>query len=131
MHTIVEIIGYSYMALLSRRISYWSAALIILCSLFVVSPSQSQQDAGIRRRLLERSAPAYPSLARTMALRGVVRVEAVVSPDGNVKTVEVKGGHPILVQAAINSVRSWKWESASRETREPIEVKFGPEIVTP
>ena len=62
-----------------------------------------------------------------MALQGVVRVEAVVAPDGTVKAVDVKGGHPVLAQAAVNAVRKWKWEPAARESREPVEVKFSPE----
>jgi TonB family protein len=59
-----------------------------------------------------------------MALQGTVRMEAVVSSDGSVKTVAVKGGHPVLAQAAVNAVRQWKWQKAVRETLEPVEVKF-------
>jgi TonB family protein len=93
---------------LSRPSSLWLPALIILCSLFVAPDAQSQQDAASKRRLVDRSAPAYPNLARSMRLQGIVRVEAVVSPDGGVKTVDVKGGHPLLAQAAVNAVRKWK-----------------------
>ena len=118
------------MALSSRRSSFWLAALAILCSLFIISISssaQSQPDNASKRRLVERPAPAYPALARGLALAGIVRVEAVVSPEGSVKTVDVKGGHPVLVQAAVNAVRKWRWEPAAHESREPIEVKFTPE----
>jgi TonB family protein len=59
-----------------------------------------------------------------MALQGTVRMEAVVSPDGSVKTVAVKGGHPVLAQAAVNAVRQWKWQKAARDSLEPVEVKF-------
>ena len=62
-----------------------------------------------------------------MALAGIVRVEAVVSAEGCVKTVDVKGGHPVLVQAAVSAVSKWRWEPASRESRESVEVKFSPE----
>ena len=75
---------------------------------------------------MEQSAPAYPTLARSMALQGTVRVEALVSADGSVKTVDIKGGHPVLAQAAVNAVRKWRWEAATRESREPVEVKFAP-----
>jgi TonB family protein len=117
------------MALSSRRSSFWLAALAILCSLFISisSSAQSQPDTAVKRRLVERTAPGYPALARNLALAGVVRVEAVVSPEGSVKTVDVKGGHPILVQAAVNAVHKWKWEPAAHESRELIEVKFSPE----
>jgi len=117
--------GY-HMKSLSRPSPFW-LAIVILGALFAVPPSESQQDAVSKRRLVERSAPAYPSLARTMALQGIVRVEAVVSPDGSVKAVEVRGGHPVLAQAAVNAVRKWKWEPSAHESHEPVEVKFSPE----
>ncbi len=101
-------------------------ATFVLCSLFS-APYSQPQDTATKRRLVEHSAPPYPSLARAMALQGVVRVEAVVAPDGTVKAVDVKGGHPVLAQAAVNAVRKWKWEPAARESREPVEVKFSPE----
>lgn len=53
-----------------------------------------------------------------MALQGTVKIEALVSPDGTVKETQIKGGHPVLAQAAVNSVR---------ETHETVEVKFTPE----
>lgn len=109
------------------RSSFFWPALVVLCSLIIAPYSQSQQDAAGKRRLVERSAPAYPNLARTMALQRIVRVEAVVSADGSVKAVDVKGGHPVLAQAAVNAVCKWRWEPASRESREPVEVKFSPE----
>ena len=56
-----------------------------------------------------------------------VKAEAVVAPNGVVKSVEVKGGHPVLVQAAQNAIYKWKWAPAPHETREPIEVRFEPQ----
>ena len=114
------------MAFLPRRFSFWLAALL-LCSLIIPSAAQTQPDSVSKRRLVERSAPAYPTLARNMALQGIVRVEAVVSPDGSVKSVEVRGGHPVLAQAAVNAVRKWRWEPTSHESREPVELKFSTE----
>lgn len=121
------------MALVSQRYSSWLAALALSCSL--LSPifiptsgfSQSQPDGASKRRVVVRTAPAYPSLARNMALTGVVRVDVLVTPEGTAKTVEVRGGHPVLAQAVVNAVRSWKWEPAAHESREPVEVKFNPE----
>lgn len=85
------------------------------------------QQAGPVRKLIGRTAAQYPDLARSMALQGVVKVDALVAPDGTVKSVEIKGGHPVLAQAAANTVRRWKWEPASRESHELVEVKFSPE----
>ncbi|HVI78450.1 MAG TPA: energy transducer TonB [Candidatus Acidoferrum sp.] len=79
------------------------------------------------RKLIARTAPQYPELARSMALQGTVKVDALVSADGSVKSVEIKGGHPVLAQAAMNTVRRWKWEPAARESHGLVEVRFSPE----
>ena len=79
------------------------------------------------RKIVNKVVPQYPAWARNMNLRGVVKVEAVVSSNGVVKAVEVKGGHPVLVQSAMDAVRQWKWEPASRDSREFVEVRFNPE----
>jgi outer membrane biosynthesis protein TonB len=64
-------------------------------------------------------------MARTMNLKG--NVEVVVGPSGAVKSVEIKGGHPVLAKSAENAVFKWKWESAAREAREWVEIKCNPE----
>jgi len=85
------------------------------------------QDSGAKRRVLDRVAVAYSALARDLALEGVVTVDALVAPDGSVKAVEIKSGHPVLAQAAANAVRRWRWEPAARESHELVEVRFSPE----
>lgn len=88
--------------------------------------ADAQQEAASKRRIVTRAAAPYPALARHMALSGVVKVEAVVAPDGTVKTLDVKGGHPVLAQAAANTIRQWKWEPAARESHELVEIRFSP-----
>jgi TonB family protein len=61
-----------------------------------------------------------------MALEGIVKVEALVAGDGSVKAVDVKGGHPVLAQAAMNAVRRWRWEAATHESHGVVELKFSP-----
>jgi outer membrane biosynthesis protein TonB len=61
-----------------------------------------------------------------MNLAGTVRLEAVVAPNGSVKTVDIKGGNPLLAQAAQFTVREWKWEKTDHETTEIVEVRFSP-----
>ena len=88
----------------------------------------AQQDqTETTRKILNRVTPHYPEMARSMNLRGSVKAEALVSPNGTVKFVDVKGGHPVLVQAAQRAIYKWRWVAGSHETRELIEVKFDPE----
>jgi TonB family protein len=91
-----------------------------------LAPSLSAQEAASKRRIVIKAAPVYPPLARHMALSGLVKVDALVSPDGTVKAVEVKGGHPVLAQAASNTIRQWKWEPAPHESHEQVEIRFAP-----
>lgn len=62
-----------------------------------------------------------------MNIRGLVKVEVLVSPNGTVKSVLVKGGHPMLAQSAVTAVGHWKFEPAAHETKEQIEIKFDPQ----
>jgi TonB family protein len=107
-----------------------SAATLILCWLLplITMPAPAQQEqGGSGRKIVNRVVPVYPPLARTMNLRGTVRLDAIVQANGTVKTVELKGGHPVLAQAAENAIRKWKWEPATHESHEPIEFHFDPQ----
>ena len=98
---------------------------LFIAFLFLVCICGQAQETG-KRRVVDRATPAYPALARRMALEGVVKVDALVAQDGTVKSAEIKGGSPVLTQAALDAVRRWKWEPAARETHETVEVKFTP-----
>jgi TonB family protein len=103
--------------------------VLALSGVFTLAPSsllaQDDQTEG-SRKVMNKVMPTYPSVARTMGIRGSVKVEVQVAPNGTVKSVEVKGGHPMLAQAAADAVRKWKWVPATRETKEPVIVKFDP-----
>ena len=104
-------------------------ALVLLAATFVSLSTQSRaQDSpdGARKVLIKTQA-IYPTLAQSMNLRGVVKLEAHVAPNGTVKSIDVKGGHPILTQSAVTAVGHWKFEAAAHETKELIEVKFDAE----
>ena len=111
-----------------------SSTMAVLRSLFVIpfvvcillSVRFFAQEAASKRRIVTKSAPVYPALAHHMALSGLVKIDALVAPDGTVKAVEVKGGHPVLAQAASNTIRQWKWEPAPHESHEQIEIRFAP-----
>ena len=71
--------------------------------------------------------PTYPELAKKMSVSGAVKVEITVAPNGSVKNVKVIGGHPLLVDAATDAVKRWKYEASPEETTEgPIVFNFSP-----
>jgi TonB family protein len=102
--------------------------LTLASGVTLLSPERSRaQQADSARKVLEKAPAPYPPLARNMGLQGTVKLEVLVSPEGSVKETQIKGGHPVLAQAAINSVRRWKWETATHESHETVEIKFTPE----
>lgn len=104
------------------------AALAIL-TVFYPPPGRAQQEE-IARKIKAKIAPAYPELARRMSISGVVKVQVVVAPNGSVKSTKVVGGHPLLVNAAVDAVKKWRFESASEETTGVVEFKFDPNVAT-
>ena len=104
-----------------------AALFIISLSCFLSIPSRAQESTDAERKVLVKTPAVYPTLAQSMNIRGVVKLEAHVAPNGTVKSVDVKGGHPILTQSAVTAVGHWKFESAAHETKELIEVKFDPQ----
>lgn len=61
-----------------------------------------------------------------MSLTGVVRSQVVVAPNGTVKETKVIGGHPILLNAVVEAVKKWRFETGSAETIGTLEFKFEP-----
>jgi TonB family protein len=102
-----------------------SVALIAtLFGSFQVRPGYAQE--GVDRKVKSKVAPEYPDIARRMGLTGVVRLEVIVAANGTVKDTKVIGGHPILVNAAVNAVKKWRFEPASNESTGTLEFKFEP-----
>jgi TonB family protein len=87
--------------------------------------AQTEQTEG-SRKITNKVVPLYPPLARSMNLSGTVKLEALVLPNGTIKSVQVKGGNPLLVQSVQSAIQKWKWEKAERESTELIEFKFTP-----
>jgi TonB family protein len=102
------------------------ALLVALTFVFALAYSRAQESTDARKVVLKTPA-VYPTLAQSMNIRGVVKLEARVAPNGTVKSVDVKGGHPILTQSAVTAVGHWKFEPASHETKELVEIKFDPQ----
>jgi len=84
----------------------------------------AQNTAHEERKVASRVAPNYPELARKMHIRGVVKVEATVRPNGSVKSTRVLGGNPVLVDAAVDAIGKWKFEPGPSETAEVVQLTF-------
>ena len=68
-----------------------------------------QGGALTSKSLVNKVQPEYPDEARKKHVSGNVRLHVVIARDGTVKSLEVVSGEPLLVQAAINAVRQWRY----------------------
>jgi len=101
---------------------------VLLLALTLTSPYLCGQEVSDNARMILRKVqPQYPALAQKMGIKGSVKLEVVVEPDGRVKSVNAKGGHPLLVDAAQFAIRQWRWQPAAHESLEPVEVRFNPQ----
>jgi protein TonB len=59
--------------------------------------------------LIHRVEPVYPPIAVRAQVRGIVILEAVVGPTGQVEDVRVLRSIPLLDKAAVEAVRRWRY----------------------
>jgi protein TonB len=67
------------------------------------------------RRLASSPPLVYPALARASGWEGTAWIRATVEPDGGVleASVERSSGFPLLDEAALSAVRSWRFAPAT------------------
>ncbi len=63
-------------------------------------------------RLISSAPPIYPAIARTQRLGGNVLIDALVDATGKITSMKIVSGPPLLQQAAMDSLRQWKYEPA-------------------
>src|SRR5208337_2345658 len=61
-------------------------------------------------RLIYQVRPVYPKLAREARIEGTVRFQAEISKWGTVDRLKLISGHPLLVKAAMDAVKQWRYE---------------------
>jgi TonB family protein len=108
----------------SREWGFGFVRIFVFGLLLGVSALASFAQDG--RKLLIHPQPVYPDLAKQLSLKGTVRLEITVGTDGEIKSTKPLGGHPILVQAALDAVRKWKWAPSNSETTTTLEFAFRP-----
>jgi TonB family protein len=64
-------------------------------------------------KVVRSSPPLYPSAARQSGIEGDVVVSAQIDEHGNVTGVQATSGLAILRQAALDAVKSWKYQPAT------------------
>ncbi len=99
--------------------------LAVLFALLFLLPVVVSAQPGERK--LKRAAPvAYPEMARKLRLTDAVKLELHVAADGKVTKATAIGGHPVLVNEALNTVKEWQYEPAEEATTETVILHFQP-----
>jgi TonB family protein len=63
----------------------------------------------------EKVAPAYPTAAKSMRAAGIVKVEVVLDEKGEIAEVKNAAGHSLLIGAARDAIRHWKFRPVMRD----------------
>lgn len=74
------------------------------------APKRVRISQGVTQGLLvHRVEPRYPKIALTARVTGVVQLHAIIGRDGAIKELEAVSGHPMLIPAAIEAVKEWRY----------------------
>jgi len=72
--------------------------------------------------LVHRVQPDYPLLARQVRVQGKVVLRAMISREGAIENLQVLSGHSMLIPAAVDAVRQWRYRPYVLNG-EPVEVE--------
>ncbi len=99
-----------------------------------IEPKTSSQDAEKKRPeitppvLIKSVAPEYAKKAKKEHVEGAVRVHVIIAKDGSVKNLTVISGDPLLVDAALEAVRQWRYQPMLMNDK-PAEIDKTIEVV--
>jgi periplasmic protein TonB len=60
--------------------------------------------------LITKTLPVYPAIAKAARISGTVVLAATISKTGTIENLHVVSGHPMLVNAAMDAVRQWRYK---------------------
>jgi TonB family protein len=61
-------------------------------------------------KIISQPQPIYGPVARQARVTGIVVLHAIIGKDGTVSELEVVSGNPLLVQAALDAVKQWRYK---------------------
>jgi len=71
--------------------------------------------------IIKQTKPVYPPLAKAARVQGTVKFQATISKDGTIQNLQLLGGPPLLVQAAMQAVQQWQYKPTLLNG-DPVEV---------
>ena len=86
------------------------------------APGQIRVGGGaMAEKLVHKTTPVYPPLAKQARIQGVVRFHAVIGRDGSIVNLTLVSGHPLMVPSATEAVRQWRYQPTLLNGQ-PVEV---------
>jgi TonB family protein len=77
---------------------------------FVAPPGTARVSSGVVQGLaMSQPQPMYPPIAKAAHVQGVVVMHALISKTGDIENLQTISGPPMLVGAAMDAVRKWKY----------------------
>jgi len=100
-----------------------STSKAVVPKLAVAPPRRVRISQGVTKGLLlQKVEPRYPPIAVSAHIQGTVVLNAIISKTGEIENLTVASGHPMLVPAAIEAVRQWRYRPYLLNG-EPVEVE--------
>ena len=93
------------------------AAIFVLCL-------SSQEGRAQDRTAVRKVAPVYPVTAKLMHISGNVIVVATIDATGNVVKTESDSPYKLLVGAALDAVKQWKFAPGDGTATIKVQVNF-------
>ncbi len=88
-----------------------------------VAPKRIRISQGVTEgRLIQKIEPQYPKLAQAARIQGPVLLTAIISKTGEIQNLVLISGHPLLVPAALEAVKKWRYRPYLLNG-EPVEVE--------
>jgi TonB family protein len=72
-------------------------------------------------KLIRQPLPLYPEKAKSAGVEGTVVLHAIIAKDGSVQEVQYVSGPALLMRAAMDAVKQWKYQPTLLQGR-PVEV---------
>jgi protein TonB len=86
------------------------------------APARISISTGVQAaKLIHQVHPVYPALAKQARIQGTVRLTAVIATDGRIQSLHAESGHPLLIPAAVDAVRQWRYQPTLLNEK-PVEV---------
>ena len=91
------------------------------------APKVAVQKVRVSQGVLQGNAisqpkPVYPPIAKSARISGSVVLAATISKNGSIENLRLVSGHPMLVPAAMDAVKQWRYRPYMLNG-EPVEVE--------